>query len=124
VQESAVRAVDQGRRFIQLELPHVAQTQVELDVRLRRAGARLLQHRRRRVHADHLPTGRPSDRDRHATVPDRELDERTIRLACEPDVERNILRHVGGPRVVVERERLVPAHRLMLPTRPSEVITD
>ena len=41
-------------------------------------GARLLEHRRRGVDADHPPPGRLRDRDRDPPVPDRQLDQRPV----------------------------------------------
>jgi len=41
---------------------------------------------------------------------DRELDQRSVRLACEVDVEADVLGHVRRPLVVPVRESLGPAH--------------
>jgi hypothetical protein len=54
------------------------------------------------------------DRDRDSPVADRKLDQRPGRLACQLDVERDVGRHLSRPFLVAIRERLVPAHRLML----------
>ena len=74
VQERAEGAVDQRRRLLQIELAHVALTQVELDPRRGGVGAGLGEHRRRGVDSDHGPPGRLRDRDRHPPVADRKLD--------------------------------------------------
>ena len=115
VQERPERAVDQRRRLVQGEVAHVALAQVELHARLGRTGTGLLEHRRRRVDADDRPAGRLRDRDRHPPVPDRQLDQRPVRLAGELDVEGDVGRHGRRPLVVAVRERLVPAHRPMFP---------
>ena len=80
-----------------------------------RAGPGLLEHRRRGVDADDLLAGRLRDRDRDPPVPDRQLDQRPVRLAGQRDVEGDVGRHVRRPFLVAVRERLVPAHRPMFP---------
>ena len=109
VQERAERAVDERGRLVEREVAHVALAQVELDARLGRAGAGLLEHRRRGVDPDDLPAGRLRDRNGDAAVPDGELDERAVGLTGKLDVEGDVGRHVGRPLVVAVGERLVPA---------------
>src|SRR5262245_40978826 len=76
MEERPERAVDELDGLVELEVAHVAETQVELDARLRGVRTCLLEHRRRGVDPDDGPTRRPGDRDRHPPVPDRELHER------------------------------------------------
>src|SRR5439155_25994269 len=75
-----------------------------------RALPRHLEHRGRRVDPEHRPRDRLRDRNRHSPVPDSQLDDRPVGLARQPDVERDVLRHVRGPVVVDGGERVVRAH--------------
>lgn len=117
------RAVDQRRRLVEGEVPHVALAQIEVGVRLGRAVAGQIEHRRRRVDADDAPTCRQRDRDRDSAVAYRELDDRPICLSRESDVEGDVVGHVRRPFLVPERERLVPAHRATLPAGFSHTDT-
>jgi len=111
VQQGAGRAVDEGGGFGEGEVAHVALAQVEFHAGLGRADAGLVEHRRRGVDPDDASAGRLRDRDGDSSVPDRELDERPVRLAGELDVEGDVGGHVRRPSLVIVRERLVPAHR-------------
>ena len=71
-----------------------------VDAGLGRVAAGLLEHRRRRVDADDRPAGRLRDGDRDPPVPDRQLDQRAVRLARELDVEGDVGGHAGRPLVV------------------------
>ena len=51
------------------------------------------------------------DLDRDAAAADHQLDDRAVGLPCEPEVVRDVLGHVGGPRVVDGRPGVVFAHR-------------
>ena len=108
--ERADGDVDQSGGLLQLELAHVALAELDVDAGRGDPLARLREHRRRRVDAEHLPAGLASDRDRDAAVPDRELDERPVGLAGELDVEGDVLGHVRRPVVVDRREGVVGAH--------------
>jgi len=110
VEECPVRAVDERRRLVELQLAHVAESEVEIGVQL----PRLREHRRRQVDADHGSPDRARDRRRDPSGPDRELDHRPVRLLRERAVERDVGRHVRRPLVVPLRERLVPAHATIL----------
>src|SRR3954447_25965391 len=66
MQQRPPGAVDQGRRFLDFEFPYVSFAQVELDSLLSCARSSLLEHRRRRVDADHRPARCPSNRERNA----------------------------------------------------------
>src|SRR5919202_6299167 len=57
-------AVDQAGRLLDLELPYVSFTQVELDSFLQRARSSLREHRRRTVDPDHTPARRLGNRNR------------------------------------------------------------
>jgi ubiquinone/menaquinone biosynthesis C-methylase UbiE len=111
MEESSERAIDQRRGLVEGKVTHIALMQVELDASLGRAHTGLLEHRRRRVDADHRSAGRLRDRDRDPPISDRKLDERPVRLACELDIEGDVPRHVSRPFLVAARERLVPTHR-------------
>src|SRR5688572_5885971 len=110
VEQRAERRIDQSGRRLQLEVAHVALTELQLDACRCRALARLFEHGGGDVDPEHGPPGLAGDRNRHATVADRELDERTFGLARELDVEGNVLRHVRGPIVIPSREGVVDAH--------------
>ncbi len=55
-------------------------------------------------------SGALDDRDRDAARSDSELDDGTVGIAGELDVEVDVLRHVRRPRVVDRGEALVAAH--------------
>jgi hypothetical protein len=57
------------------------------------------------------PPGRLRNRDGHAAVPDRLLDEGAVGLASTFDLEGHVIRHVRRPLVVPAREGLVPTHQ-------------
>jgi len=84
--------------------------QVELHAGFGRADPGLVEHGRRRVEAEDRPAGRPGDRDGDPPVADRQLDQRAVGGAGQPDVEGDVGGHVRGPGLVPGRERLVPAH--------------
>jgi hypothetical protein len=107
VQERAKRAVHQRRRLLEREVAHVALAQVEVDARLLRRRARLLEHRRRAVGADHPLPDRPRDRNCDPTAAHGQLDHGAVRLPGELDVERDVLGHVLRPLVVDGGEPLV-----------------
>jgi len=69
------RAVDQGRRLLDFELPYVSFTQVELDSLLSCARSRPSEHRRRRVDPDYTPARCLGNRDRNAPGPNGKLDQ-------------------------------------------------
>jgi hypothetical protein len=117
VQQRAKRAVDQRRLLVEGEVAHVCLAQVELHTRVERTGTGFLEHRRRRVDADDPPAGRLCDRNRNAAAPDRELDQRSVRLTCEFNIEGNVGRHRSRPFLVAVRKCLVPTHRPMLRPR-------
>lgn len=110
VQQSAERAVDEARRLVQLEVPHVRLAEMKLDAGLGSALAGQTDHRGRGVDADDGATRFAGDGNRHVARADGELDQRPVRFAREVDIERNVLRHVLGPFVVDGRERVVRAH--------------
>jgi len=109
MEERAERDVDQRGRFLELELPDVAEPQLE-----RQAGRSLprdLEHRRRRVDPEHGLAGLAHDFDRNAAASDHQLGDRPVRLAGERDVVGHVLGHVGGPGVVNGGPGVVFAHR-------------
>jgi hypothetical protein len=122
MQQRAERAVDQRGRIVDFEVAHVALAQLELDAGVCRVRARLCEHRRRRVDAEHAPADRLRDGNRDPAVADGELDHRPGGLTREPDVERDVGGHRGRPLLVAVCERLVPAHPRMLRTQPKERI--
>jgi hypothetical protein len=121
VQQCAEGTVNQSRRRIEREVAHVGLAQVEHDACPARAGTGLGEHRRRCIDTDHQLAGRLRDWDGNPPVPDRKLDQRPVRLAGEAGVEPNIGRHVGRPFLIPVRERLVPAHRPILPATSPHV---
>ena len=66
VQQRAERAVDQCRRLVEMEVPHVGLTEVEFHAGCDGAEAGLLEHRGGRVKADHWLSGRLRDWDHYA----------------------------------------------------------
>ena len=84
------RAVDQGRRLLDLKLPYVSFTQVELDSRLRRAESSLREHRLRRVNPYNTPARCLSNRHRNAPGANCKLDHWPVSIAGKPDVERDV----------------------------------
>ena len=80
-QERTVPAVDERCRFGEREVPH---THSEHLARAPRPGccppAGLIQHRRRGINADHALPRRPCDGDGDPSVPDCQLDQRTVCL--------------------------------------------
>jgi hypothetical protein len=120
VQQRAEGAVDECRRLLEGELPHVAGPQIEVDAGRGGPLARLVQHRRREVDADHPTPGGLRHRDGDPPAADRELDQRTVGHVGQPDVERDIRRHVGRPLVVTVSEGVGPGHRPTLgPASPA-----
>ena len=108
VEKRAIGNVDQRRGLVELELAHVAEAQLE-----RQAGRSLppdLEHRRRRVDAEHGLARRAHDLDRDPPAPHHQLDDRPVRLAGERDVVGHVLGHVGCPRVVDGSPGVVFAH--------------
>jgi hypothetical protein len=103
-------AVDQGGRLLELELADVSFAQFELDSLLGCAFPCLREHPRRRVDPDHTPARRLRNRDRNASGADRELDHRSVGVAGEPDVERDVGAADGRrPVVVAVGPGVVPA---------------
>jgi hypothetical protein len=102
-------AVDQGRRFLEVELPYVSFTQVEVDARLNCAFSRLREHRGRSVDPDHAPARCSSNRDRNASCTNRKLDQGPVGIARKPDVERDVSSGAGRPLVVSIGPGVVPA---------------
>jgi hypothetical protein len=88
---------------------------IEAADALSRAGTGLPEHRRRSVDADDWLAGRLRDRVSDPPVPDRQLDQRPVRLPHQVAGEGDVGHHVRRPFLVAVRERLVPAHRHMLP---------
>ncbi len=111
VQERAERAVDQRRRLVNGEIAHVTLAQVKLYTCLARTQARLLEHGRRRVDADHWLAGRLRNGNGHTAIPDCKLDERPLCRARKLNVERDVGRHGSRPLLVAVGKRLVPTHR-------------
>ncbi len=81
VQQRAERDVDQGCRLVDLELPNIAEPQLEWQAR--RPLARDLEHRRRRVDPEHGLPCLADDLDRDSSAADHQLDDRPVRLAGE-----------------------------------------
>ena len=117
MQEGSKWAVDETGFLIEIELADVAETKVEIDAGIGGPHLGLLDHRWRRVDADHATLGRKCDRDCDATIADRQLDQHPFGLAGEINVERHVDRHARRPLVVPLREPLVPTH-------PPSVRTD
>src|ERR671924_557035 len=110
MQQRPPRAVDQGRRLLDLELPYVSFTQVELDSLLNCAHSSLREHRRRRVDPYYAPARCLSYRDRNAPGANRKLDQWPVSLTGKPDVERDVSCDVSGRPVPVSvRQGVVPA---------------
>src|SRR5919202_836213 len=109
MQQRPPRAVDQGRRFLDFKFPYVCYAQVEVDSLLERAHSSLLEHRRRRVNPDHTPARCLSNRDRHAPVTNRKLDQWPVSLTGKPDVERDVSSDASRPLRVSVRPGVVPA---------------
>jgi hypothetical protein len=85
------RAVDHPGGLVERRIADVVLAKVELDVGGGRVRAGLGEHRGRRVDADHPPSGRLGDRDRHATVADGELHDRSVSLARQPEVGGDVM---------------------------------
>src|SRR6476646_10572000 len=109
MQKRPAWAVDQGRRLLDLELPDVSFTQVELDSLLNCAHSSLREHRRRRVDPDDTPARCLSNRDRNAPGANCKLDQRPISVTGKPHVERNVRTEASGPVPVSVRQGVVPA---------------
>ena len=90
MQQGPARAVDQGRRFIELQFPYVSVAEVELDSRLGRTLSRLGEHARRRVDPEHTPARCLGDGDRDAPGPNRKLDQWPVGITGKPDIERDV----------------------------------
>src|SRR5919108_742343 len=110
MQERTPGAVDQGRRLLEVELPHVSFTQVELDSLLNCAHSSLREHRRRSVDPYYAPARCLSNRDRNAPGANRKLDQWPVSITGKPDVERDVRCDAGGRPVHVSvRQGVVPA---------------
>ena len=96
MEQRPVGADDERRRLGEREVAHVPLVELELDARLSRALAR---HRGSIAGDESTPiTFRPIS-SRSGSRPsgaDGELDDRPVRLGRQPDVEGDVLRHVGG----------------------------
>jgi hypothetical protein len=114
VEERPEGAVDECRGLIESELPHVAQTKIELHACFFSSSLRLVHHGLRKIDPDDASTGRRGDGDRDAAVPDTKFDDRAVRFASQAYVERHVFRHLRRPLVVAPSERFVPAHQRML----------
>jgi hypothetical protein len=90
MQQRAAGAVDQGRRFLDLEIPYVSFMQVELDSLLYCAHSSLREHRRRRVNPYYPPARCLSNRDRNAPGANCKLDQWPVTLTGKPDVKRDV----------------------------------
>ncbi len=101
-----------GTRSVNGRLAKVAEAEVDEvgDACLGGGGARLREHPRRRVDADHANAG-ARDRDGDATGADGELDDRPARLDRQVDVEADVLGDGAAPRVVERRDLVVQAHQ-------------
>src|SRR5829696_3881958 len=104
VQERAPWDVDQRRGLLELEVAYVTQAEVE---QVAARTARVLEHRRRRVDADHPAPDRLRNRDGHAARAYCELDDRPVRLPRELHEERDVVRRRLDPAVVDRREGFV-----------------
>src|SRR5205823_6910916 len=110
MQQRPPRAVDQGRRILDFNLPYVSFTQVELDSRLNCAHSSLREHRRRRVDPYYTPARCPSNGDRNAPVANCKLDQWPVSITGKPDVERDVGSDASGRPVPVSvRQDVVPA---------------
>jgi hypothetical protein len=90
MQQRPPGAVDQGRRLLELKLPYVSFTEVELDSFLDCAQSSLREHRRRRVDPYYLPPGCPSNGDRNAPGANRKLNQWPVSVTGKPNVEEDV----------------------------------
>src|SRR3954466_10629138 len=109
MQQRPAGAVDESRRLLELELPYVAFAEVELDSLRDRTLACLREHSRRGIDPDDALARSPSNRDRNASGANRKFDERPVRLAGKPDVERDVVSDASRPLVVSVSPGVVPA---------------
>ena len=106
MQQRPPRAVDQGRRFLDFELPYVSFTQVEFDSLFDCAESSLREHPRRRVDPDYTPARCLSNRDRNAPGANGKLDQRPVSLTGKPNVERDVSgTQATSPRIDPPRSR-------------------
>ena len=109
MQESPPGEVDQGRRLLDLELPYVSFTQVELDSRLDCAHSSLREHRRRRVDPHYTPARCLGNRDRNAPGANCKLDQSPVSITGKPHVERDVSSEAREPVPVSVRPGVVEA---------------
>src|SRR5262249_30529154 len=100
--------VDERRGLLELEVPHVAEPELEREAR--RTLTRDREHRGRGVDAEDRLAGLAHNLERDAAAPHRELHDRSIRLPSKLDIVGDVLRHMRRPRVVDRRPGVIFAH--------------
>src|ERR671931_94514 len=109
MQQRPPRAVDQGRRLLDLKLPYVSFTQVEIDSLFICALSSLREHCRRRVNPAHTPARCLSNWDRNAPGTNRKFDQWPVGFTGKPDVERDVGTSASRPLRISIGPGVVPA---------------